>query len=58
MSSQAFTSVKVDVAEFFVVKACSLIGGTAVCISCREVEGNVSVGPQNVGIHIQVCTAL
>ena len=58
MSLQAFTSVKVDGAEFFVVKACSLVGGNAVCISCREDEGNMSVGPQNVGIHIQVCTAL
>ena len=40
------------------MKVCSLVGETAGCISCREDEGNVSVGPQNVGIHIQVCTAL
>jgi hypothetical protein len=58
VSLQVFGSVKVDVAEFFVVKACSLVGGTFVCIPCREDEGNISVGPQNVVIHIQVCTAL
>jgi len=51
-------SVKADVAEFFVVQACGLVSGTAVCITCREDEGNMSVGARNVGIQIQVCTAL
>jgi len=35
VSLQVFASVSVGVTEFFVVKACSLVGGTAGCISCR-----------------------
>ena len=63
MSLQTFASVNVDVAEFFIVKACSLVGGTVGCISCRwgstcksvrgySPEGNLNLLSLPAGVNL------